>query len=260
MANENESNAFSPYIRPIITLLVTLAFLALVFMGKIDAENLWYVAIGVISFWFGDRFITKYASLIEKAALIDPKAPNGGDGNQKPPPLPDVEDREDEPTGPPKIPIPFDPIAFKADVDANVAIDYAGIVNESTPFFEARDKVQYRWSSAGKLNNTKAVRDMWNVIVDYAKVRMAKLWQKVLGQGEPSAEFLADPIKYVNDHFADFRNCPSCKPSSSPLVDIKWLALALNEGTYTSYLDLIDAQEQLDAINEDLDGSGNEVW
>uniref|UniRef100_A0A6M3IPV7 Uncharacterized protein n=1 Tax=viral metagenome TaxID=1070528 RepID=A0A6M3IPV7_9ZZZZ len=261
--DNNDSNPISPYIRPIVTFLVVLVFLSMISLGREVPEIFWYIVVGVMTFWFGERFIEKYASSVKNGSIsapeikqtiseavekaLPPKADNGGNGDSQLPPEP--------PIGP----IPFSEAEFRADVTANVEKDRS-IVNPSTILFEARDTIAYRWYEAGKINNNVAHKGMLEVILDLAKKAMAYEWSKPLGK-DPTPEFNEDPIKYVNDHFAEFRNCPSCKDKTDQLVDIDWLARQLTEtATYVSLDGVRDAQEQYDMTVQAIKDNGLITW
>ena len=261
--DNNDSNPISPYIRPIVTFLVVLVFLSMISLGREVPEIFWYIVVGVMTFWFGERFIEKYASSVKNGSIsapeikqtiseavekaLPPKADNGGNGDSQLPPEPPID------------PIPFNEAEFKEYVEANVKEDYLADTPHNR-YNEAYSTGVPLWIEQGKINNNLARKDMLNVILEYAKKAMAWEWAKILNQ-EPTPEFDADPIKYVNTHFADFRNCPSCKqPVADQHVDINWLARQLGLGTQTTHEEVLDAQDSYDDAVESISKNGLITW
>ncbi len=241
---------------PIMTAAAVVVFVIIALDGTLGVERTWWIILGVFAFWMGDRFINKYIAPPKvNGQVVTPSTPVVSSDGLVSTNGETEEDTYDPQYDTPPEPIPFDPVAFKNDVDAKVLGDYT-VVNPSTTFYEARDKTYYRTNA----NNNVAHKDLVETILDYAKKAMAYQWANVLGK-TPTDEFNANPIKYVNDHFADFRNCPSCKqPMADQLVDIKWLSGNLGEATRVSYYDVLNAQKAYDSADLSVKINGLMSW
>jgi hypothetical protein len=143
-------------VRPILTVAFSATFIAGCVMGAIEPKYLVYITLGILAFWFGERYFSKFASFINShnqtstapaappAVVLPPSPPPAA-----PPPVAVVE-------APPE---PLDIKAFHEKVLADVE-PHRSETNPATIFYEARDK--------GAVTNCEHIshaQDYWDYLV-----------------------------------------------------------------------------------------------
>lgn len=214
--------------QPYITFTSFTVFLILVLAGKIDPENLWWVVLVVLTFWFGETAVKKIGGFVKSSiatSVTSQIQPIQAVTQPAPTPEP-VDEPEDEPVDEPAL-IPmveFDAVAFQKAVDDAVVPTYT-VKNDSTVFYTARTKLlNTDWSAEGFKQAAKFVLDL-------AKQNFRTIW------GLPKD---ADPIPYATEHLNDNLGCTTCAAGGCTYPDLRFKALQMGQGYYTAYLDLIE--------------------
>jgi hypothetical protein len=171
--NNKTTESFRAIVRPILTLMFSFAFVAGCVMGAIDPKYLVYATFGILAFWFGERYFSKFTSLLtsQNQGAAPPAAPPEA---ASPPSLP--------PAAPPPAPVveappePLDVEAFHNQVLADVG-PRLGEINPATVFSEARDK-----GGITTCQNIKQAQDYWDYLVPLAYAAEAYVKEKTEGQ------------------------------------------------------------------------------
>lgn len=171
--NNNFTEKMRSIVRPVLTLMFSFAFVAGCVMGAIDSKYLVYATLGMLAFWFGERYFSKFASMLtsQNQGAAPPAAPPEMVSPPSPPPA-----------APPPAPVveappePLDIQAFHNQVLADVGPKYTE-TNPATIFQEAKDK-----GSVTPCAHISQAQDYWDYLVPLAYAAEAYVKEQTEGQ------------------------------------------------------------------------------
>lgn len=182
--NDDQLEGYRAIIRPTLSLLFSMAFIAGVILGEIPEKYLVYATLGILVFWFGERGFKSFGNLL-KASVVPPVPPTAP-GIVRPtrPAMAPAPPEEIEPP-----PEPFPVSAFHHEVMLEVEPRY-GEVNPATIAYEARDK-----GMVTKCDHISWAQDYWSYLVSLYRDAFSHIWGYSY---EEAREKVADP------------GCPCC--------------------------------------------------
>ncbi len=221
--------------QPGITVMAAILLVGLA-SKNYDPDKIFAVAVGVLLFWFG------YTGLKNFNYIGGNGKPNGAvpnSGTQIPNPGTTTTSNGNVTVDAPVVPEPpyiepvgekFNTEAFLKTVDINTPNVY-GEVNPSTTFYEAQAVLNSKvWATANDYKQGVVV------VKELARAAFRYIW------GLPDTA--TDPLAYAKEHLNDNLGCTTCGPRTCTYPDLRFKALQLGTGYYSSYLDLVGMEKQ----------------